>query len=1040
MKTSMARTFKPAFERISSLFGNLWRLPSALASRFIRKRIPRPDGETSGTVFDENLQQTPQASQEADQALVVPHQRLVFPETPRSENDEDENHVDQVEEGSDANAMVAIPDLAYEVGFRSAQLPRVAVKEIMNDMQLQAEDERVDRGRIAFELSGAHFNGHLADGSDLALNYLTRAIELGDDRARSCGINAFQSMNQSVPDSALNTVQTGMDHCGVTLLCYATKVAYSLQLPSAVDHKKVLLSTWRDQYRQDYESFLRTDERRSVNAETLLFGLSALREAPGGPDLPQNSEFFESAHLSYSTNQSDKLEEASVRAFMDEVRNLACINKTNENGLTLLQTAVCKDDLLLAQVLVEQMHADIENFGITPAWTPLWLSCFLGRFDMARLLVQMGANAASCDNFQQLTILHLLNQFSDESQVEEIAHAALEAGVDVNARNSDGCTPLFAALLAWDYTNGAAIKFLLDNSADPTHEATYGNDLVTPIGLAVQALDYDLLLSMIRVAPPEKLASAKAQAFRWLLRLTKFHLMCTVGAGFQQKLTSIVQVLLDSDMCKAFTASRLGEPHITPFVASTLAGRGHLVQAILTASPETPLSVSRHPRQGRWRALNTVIELRSKECVSLMLQHGANILERNDNGANALHKAAVHFPEIILDLIKAVEHLPSDSRDGRSVKDILEITDKGGYTLFGLLVAEGYSLEREIAEGLRTQYELEYDSPTITGNFTLTAALIAMAVWQGLIDATPIKYLLNLSSLPRFELPGGLTLLHMTVSAPIQRPSYYNATVTEILRVILRKYPGYENLIRGPDGYTPLHRAAEASNVPALRLLQRHIKNEFPDRPVPYNLLCRNYTVLDYAYLSTENSYLDRFEAGSNQAAVTEHTKRMHQDLVYEFFKALREDGALHRQELKGVYLLAHYLPANLVPHDEFYKFLDETTTQSYIGHWKYETDPIILKVRGNAESGTNELVVSVSDPAIPTDTDDVLRGFEFVWLYDHFCLRGYEVHVSRSPAIRAAQVAAHTDQRREDSCYFGYALRKTFMGPGGTLNLSALI
>src|ERR1700744_1126360 len=109
----------------------------------------------------------------------------------------------------------------------------------------------------------------------------------------------------------------------------------------------------------------------------------------------------------------------------------------------------------------------------------------------------------------------------------------------------------------------------------------------------------------------------------------------------------------------------------------------------------------------------------------------------------------------------------------------------------------------------------------------------------------------------------------------------------------------------GPDSYTALHRAAQASNIAALKLIKEHVELRHASRPVPYNALCRGYTVLDYALFALDDPWLLKFrrnDASENDPHVDfdEHTVRRAQSLGYDFFRLLREEGALHSRELDG--------------------------------------------------------------------------------------------------------------------------------------------
>lgn len=76
---------------------------------------------------------------------------------------------------------------------------------------------------------------------------------------------------------------------------------------------------------------------------------------------------------------------------------------------------------------------------------------------VAKLLIEMGANVSEIDANGNTLLHRILNDRHFESSYEIIIRALIDNGVDVNAQNNDGDTPLHLTRKFW----GWYCKFLL---------------------------------------------------------------------------------------------------------------------------------------------------------------------------------------------------------------------------------------------------------------------------------------------------------------------------------------------------------------------------------------------------------------------------------------------------------------------------------------------------------------------------------------------------------------------------------------------------
>jgi ankyrin repeat protein len=126
--------------------------------------------------------------------------------------------------------------------------------------------------------------------------------------------------------------------------------------------------------------------------------------------------------------------------------------------LDLAEAAALDDPQRIAQLLDAGAPVD----GRTPdGYTPLQLAAFFGGPAAAALLLERGADpSAVADNPMRIQPLHA----AVSGRHHDIAARLIAAGVDVNARQQGGYTPLLAAAGNGD---AALVRALLDAGADP---------------------------------------------------------------------------------------------------------------------------------------------------------------------------------------------------------------------------------------------------------------------------------------------------------------------------------------------------------------------------------------------------------------------------------------------------------------------------------------------------------------------------------------------------------------------------------------------
>jgi ankyrin repeat protein len=106
----------------------------------------------------------------------------------------------------------------------------------------------------------------------------------------------------------------------------------------------------------------------------------------------------------------------------------------------------------------------------------------LGHWDIVKMLIGAGADVLT-RNKEGEGILHWAAQYNEPDVINK---AILEWGLDVNARDTDGWTPLHHAA-SWDALE--AVQELLENDADPMIKSN-PNAFVCPDMFPIDTIDY----------------------------------------------------------------------------------------------------------------------------------------------------------------------------------------------------------------------------------------------------------------------------------------------------------------------------------------------------------------------------------------------------------------------------------------------------------------------------------------------------------------------------------------------------------------------
>jgi hypothetical protein len=105
----------------------------------------------------------------------------------------------------------------------------------------------------------------------------------------------------------------------------------------------------------------------------------------------------------------------------------------------------------------------------------------------------------------------------------------------------------------------------------------------------------------------------------------------------------------------------------------------------------------------------------------------------------------------------------------------------------------------------------------------------------------------------------------------------------------------------GERGIGPLHVAAFWSNRTAIRIIQEHVDEYYPDEEMPYNTTNDGgSTALDASAEAAKKNKINEEENEQLDA----HVLAVHREHAIKCYQMLRENGALHWFELKGVLIM----------------------------------------------------------------------------------------------------------------------------------------
>lgn len=407
---------------------------------------------------------------------------------------------------------------------------------------------------------------------------------------------------------------------------------------------------------------------RDVVAQNAEMAVVMFRDMKQAQDLLHiNPTLYESAMLQKKTNNGPGIEYFGADIWDgfqvdDPKRFLDMVGQSNSEiedeyllgtGLTWLHYAASRGSPGAVEALLSTPCCDVNCLTADGGWTPLFMACQAGHYEVAMLLLDQGADP-TIRTQQGGTCLHQIHEF-DTAVAGTIAGRLVCGGLSVDIKNTVGKeTPLATVCFALGGCDSSAIvvKALIDLGADPMERTGDGYSCVDIAAMQLDAGALDALLqSSLLVA--EKGEEARAHALRVLMSKPLFYRLRIAGWSYETRLRAVVQALAIPQVLEAYKAM---DPNHTPLYDACHLTAVDLIPLIFEAGYGTEVFHGRHP------LLASIKNNQAEVVKTLMVREADPSAIADPNGWNILHYAAFYFPAILSHFLSQLQRRGCDVR------------------------------------------------------------------------------------------------------------------------------------------------------------------------------------------------------------------------------------------------------------------------------------------------------------------------------------------------------------------------------------------
>lgn len=374
------------------------------------------------------------------------------------------------------------------------------------------------------------------------------------------------------------------------------------------------------------------------------------------------------------------------------------INLLNEEKWNLLHVAARRGYMELAELLIAANPPIHLNAQTNTGWTALQMAVYINHSDMARLLIQKGANI-ELYNQERWTAFHIAAKSGNTEILEDLMQHSKDPRSSINAQNAQDWIPLHLACME---NHLGVISFLIQRGSELNTSGVSG---WTPLHVACAQSHPQAVKKLLALGLQRGLNINAKDGDGW----AALHI-----AAYQGEV-DIAKTLIE----KGARLSELNRDGWNALHVATSKGHENVVRLFLERKPQ--FIDERTPDQST--ALHLAVSNGYLSLANTLILNGAKVHAQNEKGWTALHQAVYRGDQKIAQLLlKRAEERGLDlsnqqSADGRTalhlaaaagreeiVKNLLQsgakesTTDAKGLKAFDYAKENGFE---KIAQALR---------------------------------------------------------------------------------------------------------------------------------------------------------------------------------------------------------------------------------------------------------------------------------------------------------------------------------------------------